>query len=185
MIIEKRNHQLKKNASIILSWRQLVEAFSWLIIDGGGYYSQWNPWAACLGVYKNRNWVRQGKQALHGLHSSMASATAPSYRSLPCLSACLGFPQWCTVVRTCKPCKPFSLQVASTHGLYHSHTFRSFTCIRGQLRWHFPYWASLGHLSTYVMLKPSFTPEGQAQFHRDGADRGQRAVVVPLREMLF
>jgi hypothetical protein len=55
-------------------------------------------------------------------HCSMASASAPVSRSLPCLSSCSDFLWWWTVIWKCKPNKPFPPQVSLVMCFYHSNS---------------------------------------------------------------
>jgi hypothetical protein len=94
------------------SMRSGCKAFYQLVMGGGGPCELCHPWAGSPGFYKKANWATQGRQASKQ-HLSMASASAPASRFLPCVSSFPDFLWWWTAMWTCKLNKPFPPQFAS------------------------------------------------------------------------
>jgi hypothetical protein len=95
------------------SMRSSCKAFSQLVIKGGRAHGGWcHPWAGSPGFYKEASWASQGKQASKH-QPSMASASAPASKFLPCVSSSTDCLWWWTAMWKCKLNKPFPPQLAS------------------------------------------------------------------------
>jgi hypothetical protein len=77
------------NASKRLAYQQICRTFSWLLIDMGEpnlwHCRHCHCWASGPGWYKKAGWASHGEQA-NEQHSSIASASVPVSRFLPCPS---------------------------------------------------------------------------------------------------
>jgi hypothetical protein len=96
-----------------VSMRSSCKAFSQWVIKGEGAHSGWcHPWIGSPGFYKKANWASQGQESTKQ-HPSMASASAPASKFLPCVSSSPDFHWWWTAVWKCQLNKPFLPQLAS------------------------------------------------------------------------
>jgi hypothetical protein len=82
----------------------------------GPAHCKWrHPWAGGPGFYNKASRGSHEQQASKQ-QLSMACARAAASRSQPCLSFCADFLQWWTTMWKCKPDRPFSPQLAFSHG---------------------------------------------------------------------
>lgn len=71
----------------------------------------WVHFCTCsLEFYKKTSWVSHEKQ-INKQQPYMATTSASTSKFLPCLSYCIDYFQWWTMIRTCKQNKPFSLHL--------------------------------------------------------------------------
>jgi hypothetical protein len=76
--------------------------------EGPAHCGWCHSWVGGPGFHKAGLWEKASKQ-----HSSVASASAPALRFLPCVSSCPDFLQWWwTAMWKCKPNKPIPPQLA-------------------------------------------------------------------------
>lgn len=116
-VISEEGTSIKKNASI--GHAQVCRAFSLQATDVGGPSPLWVrdlPGLVVLGL------VRKQAEQVSNLHSSMASATAPAYRLLTCLSSYPDLLGWWRLIGKHMMNKPFPLQVALVIVFHHSNS---------------------------------------------------------------